>query len=132
VAAADGSTVRDGWTGLEWRRCLAGEVWTGDECAGLPASYDWDTAQLVCDGAFAGHDDWVLPDIVQLRSTINYCAQSPASFTAAFPGPLDHFIWSATGSTTLSIAWNVNWVHGDSAADADDSQFRVRCVRQSE
>jgi hypothetical protein len=132
VAAADGSTVRDDWTGLEWHRCLAGEVWDGDECAGLPAAYDWDTAQLACDGTYAGHDDWTLPDVVQLRSTINFCAQSPASFAAAFPGPLDDMIWSSTGNSTLSIAWYVNWVFGESGTASFDSLYRVRCVRPAD
>jgi hypothetical protein len=129
VAAADGSTVLDVWTGLEWRRCAVGQIWTGTECSGVPASYDWDTAQLACGDTFAGHDDWIVPDAAQNRSLVNYCAESAAAFEAAFPGQTDELLWSSTSDSTDSAAFHVSMELGESAPVTTDSVMPVRCVR---
>ncbi|MBW2277264.1 MAG: DUF1566 domain-containing protein [Deltaproteobacteria bacterium] len=133
VAAADGSTVRDDWSGLEWRRCSVGQIWGGEDCLGVPAAYDWDTAQLACDGEYAGHSDWVLPDAAQLRSAINYCGQEPASFVTAFPGALENIYWSVTPLPSPATgAYSVDFEFGELTSVEVETEQLVLCVRPSD
>ena len=96
VGATDGSTVIDGWTGLEWRRCADGAAFDGEGCDGTPTALPWTGATGACAESFGDHDDWFVPDLVQLGSLADYCGQDPAILGAAFPQLPSGAYWSST------------------------------------
>jgi len=68
-------TVTDNATGLMWQQADSG--------SGL----DWENALAYADGAtLAGYDDWRLPNIKELQSTVDY-THSPSASDAANLGP---------------------------------------------
>lgn len=60
-------TVTDTRTGLMWMRCALGQTWDGTTCVGEAKGYTWEEAMALHHG-FAGHDDWRLPSIHELRN----------------------------------------------------------------
>jgi hypothetical protein len=65
--AGDGTMV-DASGALMWKRCSEGQRWIGDECTGVALPHTWDEARAMAEvSPFAGHDDWRLPTLDELR-----------------------------------------------------------------
>ena len=79
---ADGSTVLDVVTGLEWQRCSVGQTWNGNTCEGDAQLITWAAAkELNLAGGF------VAPTINQLQTLI-YCGEPDG-----YGRPIAEFGW---------------------------------------
>ncbi len=78
-------TALDTKTKLMWMRCVVGQSWTGSTCSGKGTYFKWEAARQQT-ASFAGHNDWRVPTIEELR-TLTYCSNGkPAYFNNGKPG----------------------------------------------
>lgn len=93
---AAGNVVHDTWSGLQWRRCVEGQRWTGASCIGSPA-------QMSLAGALgwaAGRPGWRLAGAKELDTLRNHQSDLTAvqTYTDHFPmsgmNPFDLPFWS--------------------------------------
>lgn len=99
---ADGSQVKDAWTGLVWRRCVEGMEWnqSAQTCDGVPTWFTWKEA---LEHAWARrHGGWRMPNIKELFSIVSLEHYSPAIDPVAFPNPWGHSFGYAS-STAMSF-----------------------------
>lgn len=135
-------TVTDQGTGLVWEK-LSSDGGIHD----YAKSYTWAEAvstkvATLNAASFAGHDDWRLPNIVELESLRNFGALEPAVYPAfdtacaadcssttcscTQPG----FYWSSTTPLSqLSFAWHVSFLKGTTYPGAKTELGYVRAVR---
>lgn len=86
-------TVLDRSTGLLWQKQFEINI-------------TWQEALGYCEGLdYAGHDDWRLPNVNELRSLVDITVVDPAT---QFPDMLLHRFWSSTPSGSAGHAWYVN------------------------
>ncbi|NOT85333.1 MAG: DUF1566 domain-containing protein [Methylococcaceae bacterium] len=73
-------TVTDKQTGLQWTRCSFGQTWNGSACTGLGSAIGWENAaRIAYELSFAGHTDWRLPSIDELKSLV-YCSTAKPNY----------------------------------------------------
>jgi hypothetical protein len=105
-------TVTDLQTGLQWQQCSLGL--SGSGCAtGEITSFVWGQAlqqadKLNSNGGFAGHSDWRLPNLKELKSLIEEGCYAPAINFRLFPNS-----WTRSGYwSSLQSDFNPNtaWV----------------------
>lgn len=112
-------TVVDKVTGLVWQS---------------PASdtqQPWRDALAYCEALdLAGHDDWRVPDIRELRSLVDVAATSPAIDADAFPGTSNNGYWSSTTRfSSPNFAFYILFGSGYVYTYPKTANARVRCVR---
>ena len=131
VVTGNGSTVLHIPTGLEWQRCVLGQVWEDDTCNGQIARYDWQGALNVANSA---GDGWRLPNVNELRSILEACRSSPAINRVIFPNTPSSDFWtsSAYSMGTPSWAWRVRFGRGNTSDAIKSLELRVRLVRGGE
>lgn len=110
-------TISDRRAGLMWKTCLEGR--SGNDCAGgATQTMNWANALAAAQAStFAGHDDWRLPNIKELRGLVEECRSAPAINTERFPNTPSGAVWSATpdaSSFTTSDARIVSFADGGS------------------
>ena len=124
--------VTDNVTGLVWQ----------DSATVSTATMDHATAVTTCDNlTFAGFDDWRLPTLKELRTTLNYEVPYPApAYTLSTSGVYEEFdnmadgifahYWTSTASSTDPTYFGVVG-HGFSKSifDLQTTSNHVRCVR---
>ncbi|MBN1769682.1 MAG: DUF1566 domain-containing protein [Deltaproteobacteria bacterium] len=123
--------VRDAVTGLVWQGCVAGR--TGGACTGSATLTNWRTALDYCqDLAWAGFDDWYLPDLREIVSIVDPLRDAPAVRTDVFPSTA---LGATHSSTTNALIPTASWT-GDSNAGRHGSRSKtaaaaayIRCVR---
>jgi hypothetical protein len=123
-------TVTDNATGLMWQRCSAGL--SGSDCSsGSTQTRNWEAALSYCeDLSLAGHVDWRLPDVKELRSIVDNARYSPAIDTTAFPGTIAGGYWSSsTYANGTDSAWYVYFDNGNVNYSTKTNPNYVRCVR---
>jgi len=80
----DGTTT-DVKTKLIWMRCSVGQTWMSGTCSGEATKFNWEDAKKQT-ASFAGHNDWRIPTIEELR-TLVYCSNGkPDYFNMGKPG----------------------------------------------
>jgi hypothetical protein len=126
-------TVVDKYSGLEWRRCVAGMTWSGATCSGSATFYRLDQAQSACSGSWGGHNDWRAPELDEIESLQTYAREDPAIDPTLFPA-LPHQqtggLGTATGEPgTTRVAVSVALEHGKSWYDNAPLKLPVLCVR---
>jgi len=112
-------TITDNATCLMWQK----------DDSDIPC--DWEGALAYCeDLEFAGHDDWRLPDIKELKSIVDTTAYDPAIDSTYFSNAKPSYYWS--GSTVVysnELAWVVIFHYGHIDRDFKYNDIYVRCVR---
>ena len=114
VISTDGSEATDQKTGLIWRRCAEGMVFSGGTCTGS-ASVFTHPAALQHAVAQAGNTGiaWRLPNVKELSSIADKSLFSPSIDPAAFPGTPVRLYWSASPVVgDSSSAWLVDFSVG--------------------
>ncbi len=121
--------VRDLETGLEWKQCSEGQ--TGTACTGPASGLSWSAALSAAQTAtWAGHADWRVPNINELRSLVETGCHSPSINTTMFPGTPSSVYWSSTTYVpNASIAWEVRFYNGNLNANSKVDNRQVRLVR---
>jgi hypothetical protein len=130
-------TITDSKTGLMWKKCLEGL--SGNDCAtGSAGIFTWQAAlqqpgTVNAGGGFAGHTDWRLPNIRELRSIVEEQCSSPAINAARFPNTPSSVVWSGSPHAHYShYAWLVNFHIGMSGSFNRNNSCAVRLVRGGE
>jgi hypothetical protein len=127
TSASNEPLVQDAATGLMWQGCPSGL--TGTSCeVGETLSYTWQEALTYCEGlTWAGHDNWRLPSVVELRSIVDTRMYTPAIDTMAFPATLWEGFW--TSSSRSAVAYSVSFDSGAAVeSNKTTSALHVRCV----
>lgn len=119
-----------------------GFMWVKNPHTDLPGKFKstltWKDAISACkDLSFAGHKDWCLPTVEELRSIIDYTRGSeinePAIDTKVFPDTkCARYCTSTTCAFSEGSAWFVYFGYGDVFYNVKDSTNYVRPVRSSQ
>jgi alpha-tubulin suppressor-like RCC1 family protein len=120
-------------TGLMWKRCAEGQVWSGTTCSSSASTYAWGAAVALTSDS-AGYGDWRIPTENELLTIVDYKAHSPAINTAIFPSAASSNFWSGSRlANSSSDAWYVNF--DDGAANSSygrSANGAVRLVRRGQ
>lgn len=109
-------TVTDIRSGLMWKRCAEGLIFTDGRCGGGNIQFlKWGAALTQADeSGFAGYRDWRIPNLKELSSLVEDCKTKPAinarvfsvvSFGGALPGSTD--VWSSSPGAAFNT-FNAN------------------------
>jgi hypothetical protein len=107
-------TVTDNYTGLMWQKEMA-DV-SGNGSIGDEDRVNWQNALKYCEALdFAGHADWRLPNVRELRSIVDYGRWDPTidpvfSALNTGSGEWSTVYWSSTSYAFADVAWLVNFV----------------------
>lgn len=105
VISSNGQEVTDSSSGLVWRRCPEGMVWSGGECTGKYGTYTHETALQVASRVQSSSGvAWRLPNVKELASIIDRTKYSPAVDRAVFINIPSVWFWTSTPSMTNSSA----------------------------
>jgi hypothetical protein len=130
--SADGTEVTDTRTGLIWRRCSAGQSYSGGTCSGTASTYNHEAA-LAYAKSQAG---WRLPNVKELFSIVDTDRLlSPGSSgidPLVFPGTGPVY-WSSSPASFPGLPAHAWHVYSDGVTDAfgldRSSSLHVRLVR---
>jgi uncharacterized protein (TIGR03437 family) len=111
-------TVIDSHTGLVWQQQTS-EPLTWEEALSYAGRLE-----------LAGHDDWRLPNIKELRSLNDDHVTNPSLNRAGFPASAAVETWSSTTLLNHSErAWTVDFTYGIGSYRDKTEKLRVRSVR---
>jgi hypothetical protein len=129
------NVVNDAWTGLQWRRCLQGQRWSGSACVGsvLGANHEG-----MLDHA-RQQVGWRMPNVKELASLVDLAADGSTRLDlTTFPGADSGWaVWSSTPYQGLVVgslpgAWGVNFGDGRVSEYGRRAGNTVRLVRVRE
>jgi hypothetical protein len=131
VISTDGSEITDLKTGLIWRRCSEGMVYSGGTCSGTVSSFTHEAAlQQATTISSATQVLWRLPNIKELSSIADKTYASPAIDSTVFPVTPSYGYWSASPSVYNSaFAWYVWFGDGGALSLSRSNLNSVRLVR---
>jgi len=133
IPSADGVTVSDQQSGLQWLRCSLGQTWVGQTCVGHANRYTWEQALAAAEGDHAGAADWRLPTVHELQNLVEYRMFNPAIDPKAFPNTPPANFWSSSEAAYDAFyAWSVHFGNGFSNWRHKRQRFEVRLVRDTE
>ncbi|AGA89452.1 Protein of unknown function (DUF1566) [Thioflavicoccus mobilis 8321] len=145
-------TVTDVTTGLQWMRPALGQRWTEPGCSGDAEQHLWSAALEAAErfnqaSGYAGHADWRVPTIDELRTLI-YCSggqpqiwndtgdecqgqfDRPTIYQPAFPNTPRASFWSASPDVSdPEYAWLVYFSNGHVNYGYKNRPACVRLVR---
>jgi hypothetical protein len=132
--STDGREVTDQRTGLIWRRCTEGMVFSGGTCAGTASTFTHGAA-LQHAAAQAGSTGiaWRLPNIKELSSIADKSFRDPAIDPIAFPATPASQFWSASSvAGGIYGAWYVYFGSGGVGDWFRFTSYHVRLVRDGQ
>ena len=91
----------------------------------------WAKAISSCEALqFAGHDDWRLPNIEELRSIADYSRYDQSVDPRFFPDTQSSYYWSSTSNASnLQKAWSIYFKDGNDFNRDKSTPYLVRAVR---
>jgi hypothetical protein len=97
-----------------------------------PGTQDWQGALQYCDRLeLAGHTDWRLPNLRELRTIVEYGARVPA-IDPVFQAIPEVYWTSSSYNADFTHAWTVGFQSGEGNAHEDKvDPFPVRAVRNA-
>jgi uncharacterized protein DUF1566 len=120
-------TITDTCTRLMWQRETADGNGDGQVVDDESDALYWRAALAYCENlVFADHDDWRLPDVLELKSIVDYGRLNP-SIDPVFSS-FSRGYWSSTSHVGYSGEWVVFFVNGQVALREGD-HYSVRAVR---
>lgn len=124
-------TATDARTGLMWKVCAEGQTWGPAACIGMATGKTWATALSDAEShVFAGHTDWRLPNLKELRSLVEECVHGPSINQTVFPSAPSFDYWSGSPLASVSnSAWSVRFDYGLPGSNIRTSSNVVRLVR---
>ncbi|AOW11976.1 hypothetical protein LPB72_02680 [Hydrogenophaga crassostreae] len=130
--SSDGANnvVNDAWTGLQWRRCEQGRVWSGSACTGTATTYSHEQAL----GHARAQSGWRLPNIKELDSLVDLSVSSGARIdSTAFPGAGSARFWASSPYVLQPFyTMNVDSGNGEVNGTVRSSIYAVRLVRANQ
>jgi hypothetical protein len=137
-------TITDNLTGLVWTadaRFMSNAAYSSLDTDGTPGDgrTDWQSAldfaaQLRTD-VYAGHSDWRLPNIIELKSLKNYGTSSTSSWLTSYGfSNVGTYYWSSTtytaynNTTSHAQAWPFDFSTGEKYATPKSTVFNVWAV----
>ncbi|MFP8780360.1 DUF1566 domain-containing protein [Hydrogenophaga sp. RWCD_12] len=110
---AASNVVNDHMTGLQWRRCLEGQIWNGTACTGTYLGFTHVRAQAYAENPSLTARGWRLPNVKEGASLLNRSATAPPFMnTVAFPvgTPSAGRVWTSTGYVVdpINFAYDVS------------------------
>ena len=129
IISADGSEVTDQKTGLIWRRCAEGMVFSSGTCTGTASTFTHEAAFLhAAVQASSAGIAWHLPNIREYASIAN--KKSSPTRLAAFPNTPVGWFWSSSPGTGKSVGtWRAAFFNGDVSTRFHANTLHVRLVR---
>lgn len=134
-AVQDG-IAEDTETGLMWLRFAHGQTWQNGTVVGDAKKFNWNQAFEIVKqynqlGGYAGHSDWRLPTIVELKTLVCRVKGKSGNTidTDVFPENAQRFWSSSPSANNSSYAWIVNFYNGYDYSDGKGSHLAVRFVR---
>jgi len=127
------NAVNDALTGLQWRRCEQGRVWSGSACTGTHSTFTHDQALRHAQA----QSGWRLPNIKELTSltdlTVSGNADAALINPTAFPGAESRTVWASSPfSSDNNLAWIVDFDDASTGARVRGNDYiLVRLVRFS-
>ncbi len=126
------NVVNDKLTGLQWRRCLEGQTWTGATCVGAAVTFSHRDA-LTYNESAGTPAGWRLPNVKEGSSLIirdDFTA--PRIDSTAFPDASSHAFWTSTAAvgSALTNAYSISATNGWIAIENRTSvSLAIRLVR---
>ena len=114
IISTNGQEVTDSKTGLIWRRCSEGQVWSGSACTGSASVFMHEAALAHATAqTLATNVAWRLPNVKELASIRDVTKSAPTIDSLAFPATTSDFFWSSSPKTNDSnTAWGINFYFG--------------------
>lgn len=127
------NTILDTQTQLHWMRLSLGQVFDGKANSTDPKRYTWqealDAAHELNQQGFAGHKDWRVPSIDELKTLVER-GKKPAINHEAFPSTPASLYWSSSLANNANhAAWAVYFYGGNAHWYGKTSYYFVRLVR---
>jgi uncharacterized protein DUF1566 len=102
-----------------------------DDSAASSTDKNYSDAIAHCEGLeFAGHTDWYLPGVNELKSIVK-AENYPRSIVKAFQNVYPDYYWSST-EYSAELAWIVLFIYEDVTYYHKSDPSHVRCVRKVE
>jgi len=115
IISTDGSEVTDPKTGLIWRRCAEGMIFSGDTCTGTAGLFtDQEAVTHGISEAKSTGIAWRLPNVRELASIVDKSVRKPSIDSKAFPATPSHWFWTSTPFVDANYvgAWLVSFDNG--------------------
>jgi hypothetical protein len=126
------NVVNDAWTGLQWRRCEEGRVWSGSACTGSERGFSHEQALAHAQD----QSGWRLPNVKELNSLTDLSVSSGARIhPTAFPGASATYVWASSPVVGYAdFVWVVTFAYGvvGGLSRYDGDGFAVRLVRTNQ
>lgn len=116
---------------LVWQRCVIGQSWDGQACAGTPQLLGWEQALQAAEVHFQDQkNDWRVPNRNELESIVEARCYLPALEATEFPDAPGGGHWTSSPVFDLiDQAWMVDFDDGSIQPASIGSQLSVRLVR---
>lgn len=127
---ANEGEVADKITGLIWRRCSAGQIWSMGECVGSAKWYTHEQALAYARDQIG----WRLPNVKELSSLVDRGCINPAIDSTIFPGTVFNLYRTSSSAMGGRTTWSVDFAIGyvDGYRVRSEHYGPVRLVRASQ